>query len=507
MDDIFDHEHEEEGHEDMAHMPTEEEHPLWASERIELKSVGIDIGSTTSHLMFSRLVLRRQGMSLSSKFRVVETEITYQSPVVLTPFVNGITIDTPRLAAFISQAYEQAGLAPQEINTGAVTITGEAARKENAAAITALFSEQAGKFVCATAGPNLEAKMAAYGSGAVDWSWGEGPNGATMMSVDVGGGTSKVAIAHKGSVMDTAALNVGARLFIFDEAGRLIRVEEPGKIVAAEAGVPCQVGYKPSPEEKHRLAQSLAMVLFQVMGRKPLSPLARRLMITPPLSFDGPVDAVVFSGGVSEYIYGYEKGNYGDLGAFLAEEIRMQADQFGIPVKEPQQRIRATVIGASQYTVQVSGSTIFISEAGILPLRNLPVVIPKIGQEDLTPQGVELALRQAFRHLDIQEGECPVAIALRWTLGPSYPVLKLLVQSLMSTLENTLKAGLPVVLVFDLDIGRLVGSLLAQELRPGYKIISIDGIDLQDFDYIDIGEELPDAGVVPVVIKSLIFRT
>lgn len=505
MNDIL-HEHEE--HEDLAHMPLDEAHPLWSRERIELKSVGIDIGSTTSHLMFSRLVLRRQGLSLSSKFRVVSREITYESPILLTPFLGGITIDTTTLSNFFDRAYAQSKTSPHQVNTGAVIITGEAARKENAVAIASLFSEQAGKFVCATAGPNLEAKMAAYGSGAVDKSWGEKGEGRAVMNVDVGGGTCKIAIAYKGAVVDTAAMNVGARLFVFNQAGRLVRIEEPGKLVLEELGLRLGLGDKPSQEEKVRLARALAGALLNIMERKPPSPLCRKLMITPPLSYTGKIDSLLFSGGVSEYIYSYEKGDYGDLGNLLAEEIRRQARRpdFAIPLEEPLQRIRATVIGASQYTVQVSGSTIFISEDGMLPLRNLQVVAPQIEDNNITPEGIERALQESFRRSDLEEGERPVALALHWTAGPAYPLMKNLVSGVLASLPATLKKKLPVVLVFDADIGKLVGSLMAQETGAGQKIISIDGIELQDFDYIDIGEELP-AGVVPVVIKSLIFRT
>lgn len=507
MNDFHEHDEHDE-HEDIAHMPTEEEHPLWSKERIELKSVGIDIGSSTSHLMFSRLVLRRQGWALSSKFRVISREITYESPVLLTPFLSNIIIDTTTLSSFIDRAYAQSKTSPQQVNTGAVIITGEAARKENAEAIASLFSEQAGKFVCATAGPNLEAKMSAYGSGAVDKSWGEEGEGKAVMSVDVGGGTSKIAIAHKGVVVDTVAMNVGARLFVFNQTGRLARIEEPGKLVMEELGLNFSLGDKPTPEEKTRLARALAGALFEVLERKPLSPLCRKLMITPALSYTGKIDALLFSGGVSEYIYGYEKEDYGDLGNILAEEIRRLAKRtdFGIPLLEPVQRIRATVIGASQYTVQVSGSTIFISQDDLLPLRNLQVIAPHIDDSNITPEGIKKALQESFRRSDLQEGDYPIALALHWSAGPAYPLMKTLVTSVLSSLPRTIKKKLPIVLVFDADIGKLVGSLLAQEIGVGQKVISIDGIDLQDFDFVDIGEELP-AGVVPVVIKSLIFRT
>ncbi|MFQ5826161.1 MAG: ethanolamine ammonia-lyase reactivating factor EutA [Dehalococcoidia bacterium] len=506
-----DFEHDEKGHvhahEEALDEELEEEHPLWARDRIELRSVGIDIGSSTSHLMFSRLVLRRMSLSLSSKFQVVSREVTHESPIIITPFLTGDTINTEALGTFISEAYSQAQITPEEIDTGAVIVTGEAARKDNAEAIAAMFSQEAGKFVCATAGPNLEAKMAAYGSGAVGRSLGEEGEDLCTMNVDVGGGTSKIAIIENGAIVDTAAMNVGARLVVLDEEGRITRIEEAGRQVAEEMGENLQVGQQMSPQARQGMARLLAESLFNVLERKPPSPLTRKLMITPPLSHRGRIDLITFSGGVSEYIYGAEDRGYGDLGALLAAEVRSQASrpEFGITLENPVQRIRATVIGASQYTVQVSGSTIFV-KPGLLPLRNLQVLTPRMNRTEPTAQEVATAVGESFQQSDLTEGEQTVVLAFHWPWGPAYPLLKSLTQGLMAALRTSVAKGLPVIVVLDADIGRLVGNILAGELGPGYDIISIDGIALQDFDYIDIGEELSESQAVPVVIKSLIFR-
>ncbi len=183
----------------------DENHPMWRSERITLNSVGIDIGSSTSHLIFSRLTLRRQGVALSSRFVVINREIIHESPILLTPYVDKTTIDTNKLGDFIHEAYRRANLTAEDIDTGAIIVTGEAAKKKNAEAIAALFSAEAGKFVCATAGHNLESILASYGSGAVHMTYHEGGD-FTVMNVDVGGGTSKIAIVQGGKVIDTCAL-------------------------------------------------------------------------------------------------------------------------------------------------------------------------------------------------------------------------------------------------------------------------------------------------------------
>ncbi|HET8562837.1 MAG TPA: ethanolamine ammonia-lyase reactivating factor EutA, partial [Candidatus Binatia bacterium] len=248
-------------HDEAADFPMDEDHPMWRSERITLTSVGIDIGSSTSHLIFSRLTLRRQGIALSSRFVVINREILHESPILLTPYLDKTTIDTDQLGEFIHEAYRNAGLTPNDIDTGALIVTGEAAKKKNAEAIAALFSAEAGKFVCATAGHNLEAILAAYGSGAVGMTRDEGGD-FTVMNVDVGGGTSKIAIVQNGTVVDTAALEVGARLLAMDENGKINRLEDTALKIAKTADVSLSLGATPSDSDKEKFAQVLCNSLF-----------------------------------------------------------------------------------------------------------------------------------------------------------------------------------------------------------------------------------------------------
>jgi ethanolamine utilization protein EutA len=502
------HEEYEDEDERDEEMPMDEEHPMWRSERISLTSVGIDIGSSTSHLIFSRLVLRRQGIALSSRFVVVKREILHESPILLTPYLDKTTIDTKKLDEFIHEAYHRAGLTPKDIDTGAVIVTGEAAKKKNAEAIAALFSAQAGKFVCATAGHNLEAILSAYGSGAVHMTLHEG-GGFTVMNVDVGGGTCKIAIVKRGAVIDTSALEVGARLVALDEKGRIDRLEDAGLKIGEAAGVRLALGAALKEDEKEKMAAVLCDCLFEVLERGRLSPLTRSLMLTPPVDYKDRIDTVMFSGGVSEYIYGFEKRDLGDLGNHLGRRVRERAQRLSgkIALKTPDVRIRATVIGASQYTVQVSGNTIYLSHPDLLPLRNLQVVTPQIAQhEPLAPADVKDAIQRALQRFDISDGDRAAALAIHWELGPSYPLIRSLAQGVAEAMKEHVDKGQPLVLVFDADIAKLVGNIIEREFLPGSGIISIDGIDLKDFDFVDIGEELPDARAVPVVIKSLIFR-
>ena len=257
-------------------------------EKFTLRSVGIDIGSSTTHLIFSSLILRRGGASLSAQFRVTERQALYRSDILLTPYLSQTLIDTDQVKRFITESYRSAGFTPQDVDTGAVIITGEALKKENARPIVDFFAQEAGKFCCATAGPNHEALLAAHGSGAVALSKAKS---ATVMNVDVGGGTSKLAIIQDGVVTQTAVVNVGARLIAFDDYNVVTRLEDPGKFIMGELGYKIAIGRKLSQKGKNDLAEAMADILFEVIQGVSLSPRASKLMLTKPLK-DQKLDSI-----------------------------------------------------------------------------------------------------------------------------------------------------------------------------------------------------------------------
>ena len=451
-------------------------------------SVGIDIGSTTTQLVFSKLSLGF--VEEKHKFDIVDREVTYLSEISLTPFHEDYTIDSEQLREILTVAYSSAGYKAEDIDTGAIIITGVAALRHNAAKILELFSGQMGRFVVATAGPNYEAILAAHGSGAVELS---DRRLKTVMNVDVGGGTTKIAVIRRGEVVETASLFVGARHVVLDENERAVRVEEPAEIVASANGFKISAGEVVSKDEQAALASSLADSLFELIKGEPLSPLTEKLMQTPPLKFDGRVDVVFFSGGVSEYIYGYEKRSFGDIGLILGEE--------------PAERIRATVIGESQYTLQVSGTTNLISDLGLLPIRNLPVVAPRFASSVLSVEQMEAEIRRALGMHDLDPARDPFALAFARSVinQPSYLQMKGLSEAVVNVQRKKLEAGEPLVLVFEADIGMGIGRVIQEEVAPGCSLISIDEVKLSDFNYVDIGEPTGDRGFIPVIIKSLVF--
>jgi ethanolamine utilization protein EutA len=347
------------------------DHDFYHHEHIELTTVGIDIGSSTSHLMFSRIHLQRMGEFHSSRYVVVERETLYQSPILMTPYTADYAINTERLQSFLTQSYAEAGYAPDDIDSGAIILTGEATKRTNAHAIADLFADTAGKFVCASAGHNLESILAANGSGSVHAS--RHPS-QTVLNVDIGGGTTKFALVHDGRVVETAALNVGGRLVATDKSGAIVRIEPAGRIVADSVGVGLALGQLLEDGDRERLADALAGSLMDLIGRTPRSELTQALLLTPDLVSDLPVDSMIFSGGVAEYVYEREDADFGDLAKPLAAALRrrMAEDRIPAPLQPATERIRATVIGASQFTVQLSGNTLSISDPGLLPFRNVP---------------------------------------------------------------------------------------------------------------------------------------
>ncbi|HYY88081.1 MAG TPA: ethanolamine ammonia-lyase reactivating factor EutA [Chloroflexota bacterium] len=480
------------------------ENYIYSGDQIELTTVGIDIGSSTSHLIFSKLKLRRLGQQLSSRFVVVSREALYRSPILLTPYRADYTIDAEQLDSFVHESYAAAGLRPDEVDTGAVILTGEAVKRTNARAIADLFATEAGKFVCASAGHNLEAVMAAHGSGAVALSRQES---SLVLNVDVGGGTSKLALVRNGEVLETAALAVGGRLVAMDEAGRVARIEGPARTVAKELGIDLHFGEPLSQADQAGLANCLADCLLQAMRREPTSALTQALFVTPRLTSElQQVDAVTFSGGVSEYLYGREEHDFGDLARPLAEAIRQRLPTLAVPLRDPSEHIRATVIGASQFTVQVSGNTISVSRPTLLPLHNLQVVYPRLPEGDeLRAGSVQQAIEASLRRFDLQEGAQPVALAIDWNGTPRYGLLRALADGVVQALPRTLERRLPLVLVFHNDFGKLVGHILRDELHVQNDLVSIDNVEVKEFDYIDIGAIIDKARSVPVVVKSLVF--
>ena len=496
-----DHDHDDPGGE---YDPTASS--LWAQDNIELVSVGIDIGSAGTQVIFSRVQLRRLAAELTSRYFVVQRETVYQSPVALTPYVSDERIDDAAVGGIIDAAYEAAGLHPDTIDTGAVILTGEALRRENAKAIADVVAEVGGEFVCATAGHHMESMLAAYGSGAAKTAH---DRGVPILNIDIGGGTTKLALVEHGNVVHTAALHIGGRLAVFDEHRRLTRLDPAGQRLARLAGIDWTLGATVTEAQIERVTDWMADALVVALTERLLSPDIQSLWLTEPLGVIGGITGAMVSGGVGEYVYDREPRDFGDLGGRLGRAIRQRFDagRFPFPLLPPGECIRATALGASEYSVQLSGNTIYLSSPGqLLPRKNLQVLQPSIRLGDVVDAAaVARAIRDHFERFDLVEGESEVAVAFRWRGAPSYTRLAALARGIVEALSRTVAAAKPIFLIFDGDVAQTMGALLKEELGVASEVLALDGVALWDFDYIDLGRVRMPSFTVPVTIKSLVF--
>ncbi|NHJ47937.1 MAG: hypothetical protein FK733_09125 [Asgard group archaeon] len=471
-----------------------------------ITSVGIDVGTSTSHLVFSKLHLVKQMSRTSKKFEIVSRDILYRGNIYITPLIDRETINFPELSKILQKEFELAGIDKDEIDTGAVIVTGETARKKNAEKIVGLLAAEAGKFVAATAGPNFESVISAMGSGAVTQAK---ELKKTIMNIDTGGGTSNIAVVSpQGDIIDTACINVGGRLIVIDGSDNIVqKFENAAKIAADDLGISLEIGISLSKEDKEKISKRLVEALIEVITKKDkISKVAMKLMMTPLLTFDGKVDLYTFSGGVAEYVYNKTKEYFGDIGREVAKEIKKQCQKTKLKLYEPPELIRATVIGAGQYSLQVSGATTLVTDDNQFPINNIPVVVPYLPQENPTQEEIKNAIDMAYRRIDLKEGESPVALAFHKTIGLAYDRLKSFAQGIVSAVPTIVAKKTPLILVFSDDIGNSVGNVMRRETELKDNIISIDELGLREGDYIDIGEPMANKQVVPVVIKTLIFE-
>jgi len=505
------HEHDGDADHDHDHFEFDsderlEENPIWIQDHVTLVTVGIDIGSSGTQVIFSRINLRRYGEDLTSRYYVVSRETLFQSPVALTPYSSDERIDDAALGAIIDEAYAAAGVEARDIDTGVVILTGEALRRENAEAIAALLAEQGGDFVTATAGHHMESMLAAYGSGASKLSYDQSKR---FLNVDIGGGTTKLGIVENGDVTATAALHIGGRLQVVDDIGRLMRLDPAGKFHARQAGFFWSRGDVLSPAQLDKVAASMADLLMAALTQRPLPHAVEHLYLTDPIADFGRIDGIMFSGGVGEYVYGREDRDFGDMGRRLGRAIRTRIDAGALPwpLLPAGECIRATALGASEYSVQLSGNTSYISKPGeLLPRRNLQVLQPSyVCEESIDADKLAKAIRAHFTAFDLIEGEGEVALALRWRGAPSYERILAFAEGIRHGLATTIERRKPLYIMLDGDVAQTLGAILREELLIESEILAIDGLVLRDFDYIDLGRIRMPSFTVPVTIKSLLF--
>jgi ethanolamine utilization protein EutA len=469
---------------------------------IEILSVGVDVGSSTSHLVFSNLFLKKDEGSETRRFKIQERNIVYEGRIIHTPLLDDKTIDINRLTDFLKSEYKRAGIDPGDIQTGAVIVTGESARKKNARQIAKALSNDAGKFVAATAGPNFESIIAAMGSGAAARSKNRHN---TILSCDIGGGTSNIAIIKNGRTLSTSCISVGGRLLGVSSRGKIWRIDPPARIVMQHLGLNYNIGDRISKADSKRIAAMFGKILFEVITGPAKSRLARQLMLTDDLQFPGRIDEYSFSGGVAELMYG-GLNHYDDIGKILADQMNSLTTGLTAAVVEPANKIRATVIGAGAYSLSISGSSCFMDDQIVFPIRNVPVIRVDVEQSNLSFEHVVSRINAAFRRYDRIEGEDVVALYFKDPVRASYPQLELFARSIEAAHADSIKNGIPIILIFGTDIACGVGNVIRRETELKTNLLTLDELALKEGDWVDIGEPLAAGQVFPVTVKSLVFH-
>ena len=478
-----------------------------ALESVAFVSMGIDIGSSGTQIVFTRLEMRGPGEHRALRRQAKSRETLYLSPIVMTPFHDDGRIDETRLRGSIAAAFRAANLTPDDIETGALILTGEAAKRTNAHVIAHVIAEDVGELVCAVAGDHMEAMLAAYGSGAVEASRA----GATrrILNIDIGGATTKLALVEDGRVIATAALAIGGRPIVVDRNDCVTRCDPMGTEHARRAGVALTKGNVAPRAALAAIAQTMADALAQALTARPLPADITALFVTDAIHDLGALDGVMFSGGVGEYVYRRETRDFGDLGRLLGLSLRRRLDEGALPwpLLPAGECIRATVFGASEHSLQVSGQTIHISNhAALLPRRNLPILHPPFDfGEAIDPAALAGAIIAHRAQFDRGGSEAVFGLALRWRNAPDYGRIRALAEGIAEGMGDIIAHGGPLYIMLEGDVALSLGAILRDEMRVASALLVIDAIVLRDFDFVDIGRLRLPSYVVPVTIKSLFF--
>jgi len=477
-------------------------------EEFKLLSAGIDIGTTTTQLVISELTMKnRLPGARIPKIEITEKKVLYQSPIYMTPIIDHKEVDAKALKAIIETEYGKAGFHLDNIDTGAVIITGETAKKENAEKIIHQLAEFAGDFVVAVAGPQLESVLAGKGSGASDYSK---KHMKKVVNLDIGGGTTNIAVFYNGNVEDATCINVGGRLIeIEEETERITYISKPAKLFIDAYGLKIQSGEKAIMSQLEAFCDRMVELTEQVLKGRQISPALAEILMGAPLKQDEDYDCIMFSGGVAEYIYennqlGGGIFKYGDLGPLLAKAFKKSSLVRDYMLITAENTIRATVIGAGTQSMGISGSTVFVKPE-MLPIRNIPVAKVHWTVFPAEDAGIRDCITAAARRYEGSMKHNALAISLPCPEKLSFENINRMAQGIYGAWQEMMDPSKPLVVIVEKDIAKVLGQTLQILARDAMKFICIDSIYVNDGDYIDVGRPMSKDDVVPVIIKTLVF--
>ena len=478
------------------------------ADKTAILSVGIDVGTSTTQVVFSKLQMDNAGGYFSvPRVAIVDKEVVYKSEVYMTPLKTDVLIDTDALRDIVAAEFRKAGYRPEDTDSGAVIITGESARKENSDAVLKSLSDFAGDFVVSAAGPDMESLIAGKGSGAWQYSM---DHHCRVANLDIGGGTTNVVLFEDGETLARGCLDIGGRLICMNPQGIITKVSPAAAVMAQAAGVSVSVGDRCDELKLTAVTRQMAAALNAYLGVGTKDIDASLRQIKTPGSSDFPVpekvQAVFFSGGVADLIY-HESADtwaYGDIGVLLGRAIRESRLFTDFQKMEPGETIRATVVGAGTYTTTISGSTITYSD-DIFPLKNIPVIkLDEELQEACFAGETEPVIRRIQWVLG-QNDEEHFILAMPGQRNPGYMEMKRAAASIRQIMDRVQPPGEPILLVIESDIAKAMGQMIRQQPDLKRQVVAIDSIHVEDGEYVDMGKPMMNGMVIPVVVKTLIF--
>lgn len=448
----------------------------------ELLSVGIDIGTSTTQLIISKLTLENRANPFSvPRIAIAKKEILYRSDIHFTPLLSDTVIDAEGVRSIVAEEYRKSGFDKGQISTGAVIITGETARKENAREVLNALSAFAGDFVVATAGPDLESILAARGAGIDEYSR---ENHTEVLHFDIGGGTSNLARYDHGELRSTDCLNIG---------GRLIKIKADSTVYYVSPALGETAGACPRP------------TVGETATPQSLVPLVEAMVDGLERAIPSNLKNLSFSGGVADCMWSPPADwlAFGDIGVLLGSAIRRRFEGKGYHLVKGSETIRATVVGAGAHSTDISGSTIYYRDMAF-PMKNLPILKLTESEERLDADGLGLAIAEKVRWYADEEGLTQTALGLRGEKNPSYRRVQEIADGVRRGLEPLLSAGYKPVVVVEADMAKVLGQALSPLVNG--PLLCLDGVSVDNGDYIDIGTPVSNGHVLPVVIKTLAFQ-